>query len=367
MMTKDIVYEKEKRLKEFMHVMGLSNGIHWLAWFFTAFIAMYTVTFLLALILKYGKITQSSDISVLFVFFCCFTMATTTECFLFSVFFNRANIAAVIAGILYFILFLPYSLLVRYADTINISHKFLACLSPSVAFGYGCDIIAQYELQTQGATWKNFYTNPYLSYESFSMNDVCLILLFDSFVYMVLAWYIEAVFPGEFGVSKRWYFLFKPSYWLGSKIGGGVRKRRGERRRGGGLKEKLLSNFALSRMFETFFGMVSKHEIIRRAEDEYKNSDKYKFVQESIENIKESDDYGVSTTIDEEAAGIEIENMHKVYKRGSNHALKGLSVKFYKNEISAFLGHNGAGKSTTMHLLTGLYKPTSGDAKVNGK
>lgn len=65
-------------------------------------------------------------------------------------------------------------------------------------------------------------------------------------------------------------------------------------------------------------------------------------------------------------AGIRIDRLHKVYSRGNNHALKGLSVNFYENEISAFLGHNGAGKSTTMHLLTGLYKPTSGSAKING-
>jgi len=47
MMTKDIVYEKEKRLKEFMRVMGLSNGIHWLAWFITSFIIMFFITVLL--------------------------------------------------------------------------------------------------------------------------------------------------------------------------------------------------------------------------------------------------------------------------------------------------------------------------------
>lgn len=68
---------------------------------------------------------------------------------------------------------------------------------------------------------------------------------------------------------------------------------------------------------------------------------------------------------EESTSGIRINKLHKVYSRGNNHALKGLSVNFYENEISAFLGHNGAGKSTTMHLLTGLYKPTSGTAKIN--
>ena len=98
MLVKDIVYEKEKRLKEFMRVMGLSNGIHWLAWFITAFVSMIVICILLVIILKYGKITQYSDFGALLVFFMCFSIATITQCFLISVFFNRANLAAAVAG-----------------------------------------------------------------------------------------------------------------------------------------------------------------------------------------------------------------------------------------------------------------------------
>ena len=84
MITKDIVYEKEKRLKEFMRVMGLSNGIHWLAWFITSFIMMFLVLFILVLVIKCGKITPYSDFSVLIVFFCCFAiiMPVILNCFI---------------------------------------------------------------------------------------------------------------------------------------------------------------------------------------------------------------------------------------------------------------------------------------------
>ena len=40
-------------------------------------------------------------------------------------------------------------------------------------------------------------------------------LLVDAVLYGLLIWYIEAVFPGKYGVSKPWYFPVKPSYWLG--------------------------------------------------------------------------------------------------------------------------------------------------------
>merc|ERR1712127_685797 len=69
MMVKDIVYEKEKRLKEFMRVMGLTNGMHWLSWFITSFVTMFIVIVLLCMILSWGKIMQYSAFSALLVFF----------------------------------------------------------------------------------------------------------------------------------------------------------------------------------------------------------------------------------------------------------------------------------------------------------
>src|SRR5574344_1461419 len=47
-------------------------------------------------------------------------------------------------------------------------------------------------------------------------------------------------------------------------------------------------------------------------------------------------------------------------------ALDHISFDVYKGEIFGFLGANGAGKSTAMHMLTGLNQPTSGIGKVLG-
>lgn len=45
-------------------------------------------------------------------------------------------------------------------------------------------------------------------------------------------------------------------------------------------------------------------------------------------------------------------------------AVKNLSLNFYEGQITALLGHNGAGKTTIMSVLTGLYEPTNGTAYV---
>lgn len=54
MICKNIVYEKEMRLKEVMKIMGLNNGVHWLAWFIDAFVVMFVSLILLIIILKVG-------------------------------------------------------------------------------------------------------------------------------------------------------------------------------------------------------------------------------------------------------------------------------------------------------------------------
>ena len=47
-------------------------------------------------------------------------------------------------------------------------------------------------------------------------------------------------------------------------------------------------------------------------------------------------------------------------------AVDSVNFKAYDGQITALLGHNGAGKSTTMNMLTGMLKPSDGSAVING-
>ncbi|MCD5346867.1 ABC transporter ATP-binding protein [Agromyces sp. S2-1-8] len=51
---------------------------------------------------------------------------------------------------------------------------------------------------------------------------------------------------------------------------------------------------------------------------------------------------------------------------GRVHALRGLSFAVEEGEIVCLLGNNGAGKSTTMNMLSGLVRPKSGEVRWNG-
>ena len=61
---------------------------------------------------------------------------------------------------------------------------------------------------------------------------------------------------------------------------------------------------------------------------------------------------------------IEVEHLVKAF--GAFHAVDDISFSVKRGEIFGFLGANGAGKTTAMHMLTGLNQPTSGTGRVAG-
>uniref|UniRef100_A0A8C7H4B8 P-type phospholipid transporter n=1 Tax=Oncorhynchus kisutch TaxID=8019 RepID=A0A8C7H4B8_ONCKI len=305
---KSVVYEKEARLKETMRIMGLDNGILWFSWFISSLIPLLISASLLVVLLKMGNLLPYSDPSVIFLFLGSFAVVTIMQCFLISTMFARANLAAACGGIIYFTLYLPYVLCVAWQDYVGFGAKIVASLLSPVAFGFGCEYFALFEEQGIGIQWNNLFNSP-MEEDDFSLTTAIIMMYFDSFLYMVMTWYIESVFPGQYGIPRPWYFLFTKSYWFGE----------GDNR-------------------------------------------KTDFSQNKRRN---------SVCIEEEPAhlkpGVFIENLVKVYPHGKKLAVDGLTLGFYEGQITSFLGHNGAGKTTTMSILTGLFPPTSGTAYIMGK
>lgn len=74
-------------------------------------------------------------------------------------------------------------------------------------------------------------------------------------------------------------------------------------------------------------------------------------------------EHHASTSVNDEAV-IEVEHLVKSF--GSFRAVDDISFTVKRGEIFGFLGANGAGKTTAMHMLTGLNQPTSGSGRVAG-
>lgn len=85
------------------------------------------------------------------------------------------------------------------------------------------------------------------------------------------------------------------------------------------------------------------------------------FVESNEENKNKPD-------IDfEDVHSIEFKNVHFTYPSAQKSTINNMSFKVNSGENIAIVGENGAGKTTAIKLLCGLYYPTDGDILVNGK
>lgn len=64
---------------------------------------------------------------------------------------------------------------------------------------------------------------------------------------------------------------------------------------------------------------------------------------------------------------IEFKNVNFTYPNAEKSTINNISFKVNKGENIAIVGENGAGKTTAIKLLCGLYYPTEGDILINGK
>lgn len=63
---------------------------------------------------------------------------------------------------------------------------------------------------------------------------------------------------------------------------------------------------------------------------------------------------------------IELKQVSKKYGSAKNYSLKTTDLVVPSGRIVGFIGHNGAGKSTTLNMISGILEPTTGEILVNG-
>lgn len=87
------------------------------------------------------------------------------------------------------------------------------------------------------------------------------------------------------------------------------------------------------------------------------------FVESSSNETKEK----AEPFCDGEINSIEFKNVTFAYPEAANDTIKNMSFKVSAGENIAIVGENGAGKTTVVKLLCGLYYATGGDILINGR
>lgn len=225
-----------------------------------------------------------------------------------SVFFTKANTAAAVAGLVWFILYTPFSFTQQNYENLTLTTKILVCLFSNTAMSYGFQLILRFEGTGEGLQWSNIF-KPVSIDDTFTMAHVLMLLTISSMIYLLITLYVEKVFPGNYGVSEKWYFPFTKEFWFPTSAYVGV--------------EDVSYNLSI---------------------------DNKKNFESDPENRR---------------AGIQVRGLRKIYDN-KKVAVHGLDINMYDDQITVLLGHNGAGKTTTMSMLTGMFPPSRGTALING-
>ncbi|KAL6272895.1 hypothetical protein ACE6H2_023587 [Prunus campanulata] len=301
------VFEKEQKIREGLYMMGLEDGIFHLSWFI-AYALQFAVSSAIITVCTMDNLFKYSDKTVVFIYFFFFGLSAIMLSFLISTFFTRAKTAVAVGTLTFLGAFFPYYS-VNDEGSIN---------------------FADYERAHVGLRWSNIWR------ASSGVNFlVCLLMmLLDALLYCLIGLYLDKVLPRENGVRYPWNFIFHKRFWKNPSI-----------------NKHLNHNSGVE---------VNSHDSVSKKAS-FSGKDNVKAAVEAITfDMKQQE-------LDHRC--IKIRNLHKVYgsKKGKCCAVNSLQLTMYENQILALLGHNGAGKSTTISMLVGLLRPTSGDALVFGK
>ncbi|XP_010279593.1 PREDICTED: ABC transporter A family member 1 [Nelumbo nucifera] len=318
------VFEKEQKIKEGLYMMGLKEEIFYLSWFITYFF-QFAISSGVITICTMGSLFKYSDKSVVFMYFFLFGLSAIMLSFLISTFFTRAKTAVAVGTLAFLGAFFPYYT-VNDPDVPMILKVIASLLSPT-AFALGTVNFADYERAHVGVRWSNIWR------ASSGVNFLVslIMMLLDSILYCAIGLYLDKVLPRENGVHYPWNFLFKSRY---------RQKKSMMQDDASGLGVKVNNKFCNNGVMFNDISMPTIEAI-------------------SLDMKQQELD----------GRCIQIRNLHKVYvtEKGKCCAVNSLQLTLYENQILALLGHNGAGKSTTISMLVGLLPPTSGDALVFGK
>ncbi|XP_053685902.1 phospholipid-transporting ATPase ABCA3-like [Sabethes cyaneus] len=310
--VKYITVEKELQLKESMKIMGLPCWLHWTAWFVKSklqlLIAISLVTVFICVSMTGNTnlaVLTFAEWSVVWVYLFVYSIAIIMFCFMMSTFFSKANTAAGMAGLIWFVFVMPYNIAFLSYDLMPLGAKLALCLFHNSAMSFGFMLMMRHEGTTNGVQWSNLFS-PVTVDDELSVGLTMVMLLVDSVIYLLIALYVEKVFPGKYGVAQPWYFPFTKEFW------------------------------------------TNKTNILPTSESK---------LEEESANC-EPEPVGLN-------AGIQIKGLRKEYSK-SKVAVRGLNLNMFEDQITVLLGHNGAGKTTTMSMLTGVFSPTSGTALVDG-
>ncbi|KAJ7318022.1 hypothetical protein JRQ81_004184 [Phrynocephalus forsythii] len=307
-LTVHIVTEKEKKLKEFLMVMGLQDTAFWLSWVLLYSSLIFLMSLLMSVIATFSSLFPQSSSFVIFLLFFLYGISSVSFAFMLTSIFKKSSYAG---SAQYFttVAFGAVGLTIVLVE--DFPKSFVWSLSPlcECTFLVGVAQVMHLEDYEKGATFSNLTHGPYPLIIDFTL------LALDSMLYLLLGIYLDQVIPGEYGLRRSFFYFLKPSFW--------VKRTRNYK--------QLCESSA--------FGSLDFNEFIEPVSSEFQGKE-----------------------------AIRISSIQKSFEKNGEtvEALKSLSFNIYEGQITALLGHSGTGKTALMNILCGLCPPSDGIASIYG-
>jgi ATP-binding cassette subfamily A (ABC1) protein 3 len=296
-----MVKEKETKIKEGMKMMGLDESAYFMSYSMGFIFTNLYYSLVLTISLYIFVLTSVNPLVIISIIFP-FGMAVFSFAYLCQSLIDKTRVVMIVSILIYFIMFaVSFTML---GDNVSLLKKSLMSIFPHNAFFLGVSLLARYE--TSKIPFGMF--DMFNMHGNFSVFFAIFYLSIDGIIYMFIGYYLQNVLTHEYGVKRSWNFLCTRAYWC----------KPAKKAKVAPVLEQLIEN---------------KNESF---EDE-------KYYQEKIN----------------EGECLRIVGLKKEFDDGKL-AVDGLNLNLFKNEIFALLGHNGAGKSTTINILSGLFGASEG-------
>ncbi|XP_034182709.1 cholesterol transporter ABCA5 isoform X1 [Osmia lignaria lignaria] len=312
-----IVGEKEKKIKEGMKIMGLKDSIFWVSWFIIYSVFVLLLSAVGVILLFTLQMFQHTHFLPIFLLVVLYSFSIIMFAFMITPFFDKSRTAGVLGNFAVTIFSLMYFIQVFVKDSSSISFWVVSLLSPT-GVALAMDKALVLDLQGEGVNFENLWSGPGIPF-----GGSLIMMTLDIFLYALLAYYFDSVIPSEYGTKRTPWFCFTPGFWCQRKAPRSylqVPSSNGE-------SNSFIPGEETNRDIEPVVREMKGREAIRIV-------DLYKSYQKC--------------------------------RKSEIKAVNGINLTIYEGQITAILGHNGAGKTSLFNILTGLTAPTAGTALIFG-
>ena len=335
--AKRFVEEKELRLREGTMIMGLGKAAFFTSWLAIYHIQSILVSLVSAILLK-ATVMPGSDFFLIFLAFALFSIGTVHLSAMLATFFNSSKVTALVVPMLYFAMAIP-----SFTGSVN---GLVALLCP-VPFAVALELLFGYEIN-DGMGWGDITSS---SDSPMNMGTALGFFILDIVLYTVLMLYFDVVLPKQWGATLHPCFCIKALF------------NRGGNQVVDSLDEEMASTSPdaparpwLSRTSHLVLRQINSDRASGHSSTTRRHADE--IVVDSVQDYPQPLDQ----------ASVHIKRLKKEFQlpKRKHVAVNKFDLALFPNSITVLLGHNGAGKTTVMNMITGMLNITSGDVMVYG-